>query len=456
MSMPRYPEYQHSDLEWLGAVPAHWSLKRLRFVAELNPSKSETADLDRNTEVSFVPMAAIGDDGSLNLDRTRPICEVDVGYTYFRDGDVTLAKITPCFENGKGALMRGLHFGIGFGTTELVVARPKAGQTSGEFLNWLFRSPGFRGQGEASMYGAGGQKRVPDDFVRNITWAFPPPDEQTAIIAFLDRETGKIDALVAEQEKLITLLAEKRQATIAHAVTRGLNPNVAMKDTSVAWLGEVPAHWECKPLKYLVELRSGGTPSKDNAGYWNGDIPWASAKDLKVERLANTGDCITSHALESGAASLIPAGAVLVVVRGMILARTFPVVETLVPMAINQDLKAIMPYKGLTSSFLAWLLRASADESLLRLDEAGHGTKALRMDAWTSMHLPIPPVLEQSAIVAFLLDETAKLDSLTSEARHAITLLRERRSGLITAAVTGQIDVRDAVERSLALEAIGA
>lgn len=252
MSMPRYPEYQHSDLEWLGAVPAHWSLKRLRFVAELNPSKSETADLDRNTEVSFVPMEAIGDDGSLNLDRTRPICEVDVGYTYFRDGDVTLAKITPCFENGKGALMRGLHFGIGFGTTELVVARPKAGQTSGEFLNWLFRSPGFRGQGEASMYGAGGQKRVPDDFVRNITWAFPPPDEQAAIIAFLDRETGKIDALIAEQEKLITLLAEKREATISHAVTLGLNPNAPMKDSDVPWLGAVPAHWDVKPLKRVI------------------------------------------------------------------------------------------------------------------------------------------------------------------------------------------------------------
>src|SRR5690606_15151108 len=105
----------------------------------------------------------------------------------------------------------------------------------------------------------------------------------------------------------------------------------------------VPAHWAVTPLKYLVKLRSGGTPSKENPTYWNGDIPWASAKDLKVDRLASTAMGITNKALEQGAATLIDAGAVLVVVRGMILARTFPVVETLVPMTINQDLKALIP-----------------------------------------------------------------------------------------------------------------
>ncbi len=202
-------------MAWLGEVPAHWSLKRLRFAVTLNPSRSEVAALDRGTEVSFLPMEAIGDNGSLNLQHTRSIKDVETGYTYFRDGDVALAKITPCFENGKGALMKGLRGGIGFGTTELIVARPKLGNISGPLLNWVFRSPNFRNQGQASMYGAGGQKRVPDDFVRDFLWAFPPMDEQSAIAAFLDRETAKIDALIAEQEKLIALLAEKRQATIS-------------------------------------------------------------------------------------------------------------------------------------------------------------------------------------------------------------------------------------------------
>ena len=207
MSLPRYQEYKDSGLDWLGYVPAHWPIKRLRFIAELNPSKSEVAEIDRATEVSFLPMEAISDDGTINLERTRPIAEVETGYTYFRDGDVTLAKITPCFENGKGALMQGLEAGIGFGTTELIVARPKPSEVTGALLNWIFRSPNFRAQGEAWMYGAGGQKRVPDDFVRDFAWSLPPLNEQTAIAAFLDRETAKIDAQNKDQEKLIALLA---------------------------------------------------------------------------------------------------------------------------------------------------------------------------------------------------------------------------------------------------------
>lgn len=208
-----------SGLAWLGKVPEHWEMKRLRFVAELNPSKSEIAHYDRATLVSFLPMEAIGDDGSLSLERLRPIAEVETGYTYFRDGDVTLAKITPCFENGKGALMQGLHGGIGFGTTELIVARPMKREVTGELLNWIFRSPNFRQQAESSMYGAGGQKRVPDDFVRDFVWAFPSPDEQVVISKFLDGETQKLDQLDIESRRAIMLLKERRSALIAAAVT---------------------------------------------------------------------------------------------------------------------------------------------------------------------------------------------------------------------------------------------
>lgn len=208
-----------SGIEWLGEVPAHWEVKRLRFVAELNPSKSEVATLDKEMLVSFIPMNAIGDDGKLNLEREKPIAEVETGYTFFRDGDVIVAKITPCFENGKGAVMRGLTQGIGFGTTELIVARPIASQVSSDYLHSLFTSVVFRKNGEGHMYGAGGQKRVPDDFVRNFEIAFPPLKEQQTIDAFLGSETAKFDALTAEANRAIELLQERRSALISAAVT---------------------------------------------------------------------------------------------------------------------------------------------------------------------------------------------------------------------------------------------
>ncbi len=275
--------------------------------------------------------------------------------------------------------------------------------------------------------------------------ATPPEEEQAAIVAFLDDETAKIDALVAEQEKLIALLKEKRQAVISHAVTKGLDPDAPMKDSGIEWLGEVPAHWECVPMKYLVRLQSGGTPSKERLEYWDGEIPWASAKDMKVDCLFDTEDHITEYAIEDGAAALVPGGAVVVVVRGMILARTFPVALTMRDMAINQDLKAVMCGERLRSEFLARYLRGTSDESLCRLDEAGHGTKALRMDAWTSLEFALPPMEEQADIADHIDDATKRIDSLIAEAGSAMTLLKERRSALISAAVTGKIDVRGLV-----------
>ena len=208
-----------SGVEWLGEVPAHWSVLRLRYAAKLNPSKQEIANQDRATEVSFIPMEAIEEDGSLNLDRARSIGEVETGYTYFRDGDVAIAKITPCFENGKGAVMVGLTKGIGFGTTELIIVRPIEELVSSGYLDRMFRSHPFRQLGEAAMYGAGGQKRVPDDFVRNFAIGIPPRAEQTTISAFLHNEAAKLDGLVEKARLTIDLLQERRSALISAAVT---------------------------------------------------------------------------------------------------------------------------------------------------------------------------------------------------------------------------------------------
>ena len=289
MSFPRYSKYKPSGVEWLGGVPDMWVVKRLRFVARLNPSKSEVSTLDRSTTVSFLPMEDIGDDGSLTLDKEKAIGELETGYTYFRDGDVTIAKITPCFENGKGALMRGLSNGVGFGTTELIVARPLPEQITGSYLNYLFISPVFRSIGESHMYGAGGQKRVPDDFVRDFSIAIPSLPEQTAIAEFLDRETKKIDELLAEQRQLMELLKEKQQAVTLHAVTKGLNPHAVMKPSGIQWLGNVPKDWEVLKLKFVCNLQTGSKDTQD--AIVNGSYPFF-VRSQTVERIVSTSfDC---------------------------------------------------------------------------------------------------------------------------------------------------------------------
>lgn len=217
-------------------------------------------------------------------------------------------------------------------------------------------------------------------------------------------------------------------------------PYAATRDSGILWLGNVPSHWKVCPLKHLISLRSGGTPSKARDDFWGGSVPWASAKDLKSAQVSDTADRLTELAVAEGSVELNPTGSILILVRGMMLARAFPVVETLVPMAINQDLKAVHPKRGMTSSFLAWTLRGTARESLDRCSEAGHGTKALRMEDWLTMPFPVPPSQEQVAIAAFLDGETAKIDALIEEQRRLIALLKEKRQAVISHAVTKGLD----------------
>ncbi len=443
MTLPSYRSIRDTRLPWLGRVPSHWRTKRLRFVAALNPSKAEISGLHRATEVSFLPMESVGDDGSIRLDRTRSIAEVETGYTYFRDGDVAFAKITPCFENGKGALMQGLVAGVGFGTTELVVARPKPSEVTGPYLNWLFRSPNFRLQGEASMYGAGGQKRVPDDFVRNFAWAFPPLDEQAVIASFLDRETAKIDALIAEQEKLIALLAEKRQATISHAVTKGLNPDAPMKDSGVPWLGEMPAHWAIPPLylRYSVELGKMLDASRITGEH---SLPYLRNADVQWDAI-NMTDLPVMDILPAEYARYTVRCGDLLVCEGGDVGRAAVVPEVQSPVGFQKALHRLRSVSGAEHPrymfyTFSWASRAGAF--------AGEGQSTiahLTGEQLRKYRFPAPPMDEQVEIARFLDSEITILGRLAETARQVISLLKERRSALIAAAVTGQIDVRNAV-----------
>lgn len=215
---PNAPMKQ-SGVEWLGEIPDHWTVRRLRHVAVINPAPEVTTKLSPALDVSFVPMEAVGEWGGLKLESTRPLEEVrGSGYTYFCDGDVLVAKITPCFENGKGALAAGLVNGVGFGSTELHVIRPGP-ELDPAFLTYVTFSRPFRIVGQIEMKGAAGQQRVPEDFVKDFPVPLPPLSEQRAIAAFLDRETAKIGTLIAKVRQGIERLMEFRQALIFAAVT---------------------------------------------------------------------------------------------------------------------------------------------------------------------------------------------------------------------------------------------
>lgn len=431
-------------------APLHWTRTRLRHVVRLNPSKGEIEGLEPDQEVTFLPMEAIGEDGLTRLDATRPLSEVKSGYSYFRDGDVAVARITPCFENGKGALMRDLHGGIGFGTTELIVARPQHDRVCSEYLQWIFQSHEFRRLGEGAMYGAGGQKRVPDDFVRDYRIALPPLPEQKSITTFLDRETGKIDALVEEQRRLIELLKEKRQAVISHAVTKGLDPSARMRPSGVEWLGDVPEHWEVVRVKSIVAgIEQGWSPQCE--GYPATGDEWGV---LKV-------GCVNGGTFNPSENKLLPSELAplpdLGLRKGDVLVSRANTKELVGGAAvIFKDYPRLMIcdklYRLRTLSsrclpeFLGLFLGTPAARSCIEIQATGASSSMLNIAQATilEMAIPLPPTTEQAEIAKQIALEAGNISHLASHAESAITLLQERRSALISAAVTGKIDVREA------------
>ena len=232
------------------SAPEHWERVRLKFLVRDDVPAEKQKELTDAEEASFLPMEAIGEEGSLDLSETVSIDDVANRYTQFFENDVLVAKITPCFENGKGAVARRLVNGIGYGTTELYVLRPRE-DVLPEYLYYLTANPDFRKRGEAAMTGAAGQKRVPREFIQNYRVAVPPVEEQKQIIHALENRLRQLDELLQAKNKLLDELDEKRRGVIARAVTRGLDDGVPMRDSGHPWISEIPAHWEFRRLATL-------------------------------------------------------------------------------------------------------------------------------------------------------------------------------------------------------------
>lgn len=210
---------KESGVEWIGAVPGHWLIVRLRFAARLNPSTKELRQIPSTQQTTFIPMEAIDEDGRIDASRTRPFDELQTGYSYFREDDVTVAKVTPCFENGKGAVMTGLHNGFGFGTTELITFRPREELITPYFLYLITRSYPVRNLGIQSMTGASGLKRVSEDFFKDLSCGIPPLAEQIKIEKYVRLALQRLDDITNKTIRSIALLKEHRSALITAAVT---------------------------------------------------------------------------------------------------------------------------------------------------------------------------------------------------------------------------------------------
>ena len=319
-----------------------------------------------------------------------------------------------------------------------IVLRPKG--VHPRFAHHLLRSRAF--QEEFYRWGHGivadlWTTRYAD--MKNIRLFLPDLETQKAIADFLDRETTRIDQLIEKKQRLVEVQRFRLQSKLKELVLGGAS---VQRGLGGDWLQDLPNGWRLIPLKHLVFVKGGATPSKEREDFWVGDIPWVSPKDMKLDVIHDATDHVSEAAVANSAIQVIPEQAVLIVVRGMILARIVPVCRLGVPATINQDMKALLPReKAIRGDYLQRMLQGFGDILMSFIEEAAHGTKKLRSDALFGLKFPVPPMEVQEQTVGEYERSRVWTDSVSDLTLSSIESLRELRSALITAAVTGQIDV---------------
>ncbi|WP_157040528.1 restriction endonuclease subunit S domain-containing protein [Polaromonas naphthalenivorans] len=398
-------------------------------MTDLNPPVRADLLAALDTELSFLPMDSIGENGSLNLARTRPIAEVRNGYSYFEDGDVAFAKVTPCFENGKGALMQGLEKGAGFGTTEITVLRPKTG-TNARYLRYIVQSEMFRQLGVGAMTGAGGLKRVPDDFTRDFKTVWPEAVAQERIANFLDDKTARIDALIAEKERLLALLNEHRLSVSAQVLAEASSGLRAKLGFCVDLLPgyAFPSDEFSRDAGNIPLLR--GINVAPASIRWDETVYWSREYDSSLERFRlQQGDVVLGMDrpwISSGA-------------------RVAMIDEASAGSFLLQRVCRLRGGVRLTQRFLFFALLSDEFRQSVEVDLTGVSVPHLSPEQILRFKVPVLTVDEQRVRCDVADRQLLKIEQLEAHTLQMLDRLREYRSSLISAAVTGQLDF-DALE----------
>jgi len=438
-----YLEYKDSEVEWLREIPVHWDALPLKrsFSVQLGKMLQNAPSSISDVLRPYLRAANLGWEGARLQDvREMWLSPSDVRQYSLQAGDLLVSEGG---DVGRTALWKG-EIDECYIQNAINRVRSRGRDLSRFLYYWLFT---LKHAGYVDMLCSKATiSHFTAEKVAEVPFIAPPLPEQEAIAAFLDRETAKIDALIAKKQRLIELLEEKRQALITQAVTKGLDPNVPMKDSGVGWLGEIPRHWDVARTKHLCRLESGHTPSRDHPEYWEDcKIPWFTLSDVWqlrdgwIEQITDTKEKVSELGLAHSSARLLPKHTVIV-------SRTASVGFSAVmgcPMATTQDFANWICGPGMRPFYLLYVFRSMVQEFKRLTMGSTHQT--IYMPDVGRFAAPVPPPREQDDIVAHVRRKTRSIKRLQARMGNAIGHLREYRTALISAAVTGKIDVRDEV-----------
>lgn len=428
-------------------LPRGWASSPLKHACRLNPEVLPESTPEE-TEIEYVDIAALEGGGADFSPKSMTFgVAPSRARRVLRSGDTILSTVRTYLRAVATFDSAGANL---IASTGFAVIRPD-GRVHPRFAYWAVLSYPFVESVVANSEGVS-YPAINPSVLGTLKIVCPPLADQTRIVAFLDEQTARIDALIAEKEGLLLATRELFEAKLGTAVVEGVAGRGTLTCRAEKGYDAVRADWRLVPLKYIASASGGITPSKDNPDYWGGDVPWVFPKDMKRFELGDSADHVTQLALEKTSLRLHPPFSVLVVVRGMILAHTFPVAINTVPVTINQDMKALRATDRVSVKYLAWMLRGLQPLMLSLTEESAHGTKALRTDQWSNQHVPLPSPEEQFELVSLFERWDEETGVLCAHLQEHIARLREYRSSLISAAVTGQLDI-DTFQRDAEMEA---
>ena len=445
MSFPRYPQYKDSGVDWLGQVPAHWEVKPFKREIDRNDGGVWGDDPDGKGDTIVLRSTEQTVDGRWQISEpaTRKLSDDERSASFLAEGDLLLTKSSgSSLHIGKTTLVTPEIASMACCYSNFMQRIRTKSSLLPKLAWYVMNNDLARRQFDLLSNSTTGLANLNGTMVGQILVPVPPFPEQREIAGFLDRETGKIDALVAEQERLLELLKEKRQAVISHAVTRGLNPNAPLKPSGLDWLGDVPAHWEICMLKRVFRsVDYGISDSLDAEGpiailrmgnIENGQVVM---DDLKYTKEVDKGLLLQCGDLLYNRTNSLDLIGKVGMFRG----------SEDGPVSFASYLVRIRTVNDSLPEFFAYLLNTEGVLGLARANAfVAIGQCNLNPTRYGQIEIALPPLSEQRAIVAHLDAATAQFDALTAEVERALALLQERRTALISAAVTGQIDVRAA------------
>ncbi|PJG60238.1 restriction endonuclease subunit S [Aeromonas cavernicola] len=443
-----YPAYKDSGVEWLGNIPSHWLTSKMRYMFTFGKGLTITKENLRDEGIPCVNYGEVHSKYGFEVDPTKNYLKcVEEEYlkTSFSSviniGDFVFADTSEDID-GSGNFTQLTSNVVTFAGYHTIIVRP-IDKSSHRFFAYLFDSKEFR---TAIRHAVKGVKvfSITQAILRGADIWLPSQDERQRIAAFLDYETARIDRLIAQQQRLIELLKEKRQAVISHAVTKGLNPNTPMKDSGIEWLGQVPEHWIVRRLKHTASIQSGIPKGKDLAGKETITVPMLRVANVQdgylnlnnVHEIEIETHELFRYSLKVGDVLMNEGGDNDKLGRGAVWAGQ-------INPCIHQNHVFAIRVNKIESEWLSWLTSSSyAKHYFYSVSKQSTNLASISSSNVKETPLFLPPKIERVEIMRYLNEKLAKFSRIESQTIKKIELLQERRTALISSAVTGKIDLR--------------